>query len=108
MLWQILFQGLQLISCCNIKCELCKTHLISIKLFHVYFQNFVGVKRSLRLMFDLLMLFTFMCTGPAGITAKRQRLIPGSLPTEYMPVRTVETPRVPERKPPVRTYLLLF
>ena len=52
-------------------------------------------------MFDLL--FTFMCTGPAGITAKRQRLIPGSLPNEYMSMRTVETPRVPERKPPVRT-----
>ena len=57
-------------------------------------------------MFDLL--FTSMCTGPAGNTAKRRRLIPESLPTEYMPVRTAETPKVPERKLPVSTYLLFF
>ena len=42
-------------------------------------------------------LLTFF-SGSCG----RRKLIPGSLPTENMPVRMVETPKLPERKPPVK------
>ena len=33
---------------------------------------------------------------------RRRYLIPGSLPTEWMPSKTIETPKPPERKPPAR------
>ena len=42
-------------------------------------------------------LLTFF-SGSCG----RRKLIPGSFPTENMPARTVETPKLPERKPPVK------
>ena len=44
-------------------------------------------------------------TGP---TRKRRYLIPGSLPTKYMPSKIIETPKPLERKPPVRQLVILF
>ena len=57
-------------------------------------------------MFDLL--FTSMCTGPAGITVKRRRLIPESLPTEYMPVRTAETPQSTRKETTCEHLFVIF
>ena len=46
--------------------------------------------------------FLFAAIGPGG---KRRYLLPGSLPTEYMPVKSIVTAKPPPRKEPVSHFV---